>query len=452
MTSPNTQDRERAPRRRRARWPIAIAVSFLLWAVAATARVVTAPASLQQKPAAEPAKPQPKAAPGTTAPSSPAAPAPKKNRFASIEEEEDDPQAAPQKPAAGATASQTKTAPEKAAAPAAEKKNRLATAEEEPAAPPASDQQKKNRFATVEEEGAAPAASDQQKKPRFAPPDEEDKADPQTPESPYTGTAKCVRCHQKQAKPYFNGPHGKDWISRAPASDLGCETCHGAGLAHDRDPGAKGLIVMPPNMSPRDATALCLKCHDRQHAGWSGSQHDARNLTCVTCHTMHKPKSERGLLKGETIVESCGACHRDKSARLQRSSHMPMREGKMECSTCHDPHGSTNVRMLRAGNTINESCQSCHAEKRGPFLWEHAPVAEKCTTCHDAHGSFNNRMLVAKDPMLCQRCHVATRHPATPYDRAALLARNNRMISRGCINCHQLVHGSNHPSGEFFQR
>lgn len=432
MRSLNTGDCGRGPHRPRSRWAIAIAVSFVLWAVASTARVMTAQAEPQKPAAAGTATPQPKAAPPKATPEAPAPDPKKKNRFASVEEEEDEKDA----PVA-------QTAPAPAAAPQA--------------APP---EQKKNRFASIEEEEdekapAEPAAvPDQKKKPRFAVPDEDDieAASDQASDSPYTGTAKCVRCHAKQAKPYFNGPHGKDWISRAPASDLGCETCHGPGLAHDKDPGAKGLVAMPPKMTPREATDLCLRCHDRQHAGWAGSQHDSRNLSCVSCHTMHKPKRERGLLKAETISETCGACHREKSARLQRSSHMPMREGKMECSTCHDAHGSTNVRMLRAGNTINESCQSCHAEKRGPFLWEHAPVAEKCTTCHDAHGSFNNRMLVAKDPMLCQRCHIATRHPATPYDRAALLTSNNRLISRGCINCHQLVHGSNHPSGEFFQR
>jgi hypothetical protein len=61
-------------------------------------------------------------------------------------------------------------------------------------------------------------------------------------------------------------------------------------------------------------------------------------------------------------------------------------------------------------------------------------------------------MLAARSPMLCQRCHIATRHPATPYDGVALAARSNRLIARGCMNCHQMVHGSNHPSGAFFQR
>jgi DmsE family decaheme c-type cytochrome len=127
----------------------------------------------------------------------------------------------------------------------------------------------------------------------------------------------------------------------------------------------------------------------------------------------------------------------------------------MTCSSCHNPHGSTNVRQLRVGNWINESCASCHAEKRGPFLWEHAAGRESCVTCHDPHGSSNDRMLVAKTPMLCQRCHIGTRHPSTIYDGSRVtpaLAPSNRIYNRGCVNCHQNIHGSNHPSGHAFVR
>jgi DmsE family decaheme c-type cytochrome len=138
--------------------------------------------------------------------------------------------------------------------------------------------------------------------------------------------------------------------------------------------------------------------------------------------------------------------------KVQKSGHMPLREGKMDCTSCHSPHGSTNVRMLKAGNTVNESCASCHAEKRGPFMWEHAAGRENCASCHDPHGSNNDRMLVAKAPMLCQRCHVASRHPATIYDGAQLTAASNRMVGRSCVNCHSQIHGSNHPSGNFFLR
>jgi predicted CXXCH cytochrome family protein len=88
------------------------------------------------------------------------------------------------------------------------------------------------------------------------------------------------------------------------------------------------------------------------------------------------------------------------------------------------------------------------------MLWEHAPVADNCVNCHDPHGSNNDRMLQAKQPYLCQRCHVTARHPPTIYE--GTLLRNstnaNKIFGRSCVSCHQLVHGSNAPSGKAFLR
>jgi DmsE family decaheme c-type cytochrome len=152
------------------------------------------------------------------------------------------------------------------------------------------------------------------------------------------------------------------------------------------------------------------------------------------------------------VLETCATCHKPQVTKQLRTSHMPVREGKMTCATCHNPHGSTNVKQLRVGNYINETCYSCHAEKRGPFLWEHAAGRESCSSCHDPHGSNVDRMLVAREPMLCQRCHIGTRHPSTVYDGTSLAQRNNRLITRSCTNCHQQIHGSNYPSGNAFAR
>jgi DmsE family decaheme c-type cytochrome len=276
---------------------------------------------------------------------------------------------------------------------------------------------------------------------------------PFTPEAGYVGAARCASCHEAQAKGYRESHHARAWDARAPAAANACETCHGPGRGHVDDVGAKGTLRNFKALTPREASAACLTCHNREeHAQWQGSAHDARNITCISCHSVHTPKSEHAQLKEETVTATCAQCHRDKVVRLQRSAHMPVREGKMECSTCHNQHGSTNTRMLRAGHTITEFCTSCHAEKRGPFLWEHAPVRESCVTCHEPHGTSNDRMLVARPPMLCQRCHIATRHPSTIYDNVLLDSRSNRLVGRGCVNCHSNIHGSNHPSGQFFQR
>jgi DmsE family decaheme c-type cytochrome len=271
----------------------------------------------------------------------------------------------------------------------------------------------------------------------------------------YAGDDTCTTCHEAEGKALRLTLHGKSQNPRTPSATNGqtCETCHGPGQAHAESGGDKTKIRRLGAMAPREASATCLTCHDRgNHANWKGGMHDARNLSCVTCHSIHDPKSDKAQLKTASVIETCSTCHKTEVAKLQRSAHMPLREGKMTCVSCHNPHGSTNVRMLRVGNWINETCVSCHAEKRGPFLWDHAPVREACNTCHDPHGSNNQRMLVAKLPMLCQRCHIGTRHPSTIYDGAQLAARSNRLIGRGCVNCHAQIHGSNSSAGNTFLR
>ena len=251
--------------------------------------------------------------------------------------------------------------------------------------------------------------------------------------------------------------HGKSANARTPAAktNQACETCHGPGREH-AESGDKTKIRAFPAMAPHDASAVCLTCHNRgNHAGWEGSTHEARNLSCTTCHSVHNPQSFEQQLVKATETQLCATCHRQQVVKTERAvAHMPVREGKMSCSSCHNPHGSiANVKALKVGNSVNESCTSCHAEMRGPMLFEHTPVRESCTTCHDPHGSSNDRMLNVRMPMLCQRCHVATRHPSSVYDNAAITTnKSNRMFGRSCVNCHSNIHGSNHPSGQFFMR
>jgi DmsE family decaheme c-type cytochrome len=284
---------------------------------------------------------------------------------------------------------------------------------------------------------------------------------PSSPQAPaskpagYAGADTCVVCHEAEGNNIAHSRHGWSKDPRTPSATLGCESCHGPGQAHVDDE-QKGNIKRFGALKPIDVNQTCLSCHNRSnHAAWEGSVHEARNLACTTCHSVHSPKSAQYQLAKATETQLCATCHRLQVTKTERAvAHMPVREGKMSCSSCHNPHGSiSNVKALKTGSSIVESCTTCHAEMRGPMLFEHTPVRESCVTCHDPHGSSNDRMLNVRLPFLCQRCHVVTRHPSSVYDNAAITtAKSNRMFGRSCVNCHSNIHGSNHPSGQYFMR
>jgi len=268
----------------------------------------------------------------------------------------------------------------------------------------------------------------------------------------YAGEATCLTCHE--AQDYKGTAHALTTNGRTPAATHGCESCHGPGQAHADAGGDTTKIVRIAKLTPQRASEMCTSCHNRTtHALWSGSQHDQRGVSCISCHSVHSSKGPKQM-KAKTESELCVSCHRTVVNKQARLNHMPVREGAMTCSACHNVHGSTNTRLLKTGTTVDESCASCHAEKRGPYLWEHAPVSNSCVSCHDAHGTNNDRMLVAKQPYLCQRCHVTSRHPPTVYEGYTLAnsTNANKIFGRSCTSCHQLVHGSNAPSGKAFLR
>jgi DmsE family decaheme c-type cytochrome len=268
----------------------------------------------------------------------------------------------------------------------------------------------------------------------------------------YAGQDTCLTCHESQS--VKGTAHAMTTNSRSPAAAHGCESCHGPGKAHADAGGDTTKILRLTKISPQQSSEMCATCHDRaKHGLWSGSQHDSRQVGCVSCHSTHASQGPK-MMKAKTEMQTCATCHRNVVNKQARLNHMPVREGAMSCSSCHNVHGSTNVRLLKTGTTIDESCASCHAEKRGPYLWEHAPVANSCVSCHDPHGSNNDRMLAAKQPYVCQRCHVTSRHPPTVYEGFTLATSQNanKIVGRSCTVCHQMIHGSNAPSGQMFLR
>ncbi len=293
--------------------------------------------------------------------------------------------------------------------------------------------------------------------------DAEPEAPAESAAAGYVGDAVCLTCHEALhegfGSDYSRTVHAKVLTPRNALDERmenGCEACHGAGSAHVEAGGGKGVggQLSFAGSSPDEVLAqdaACLQCHQGgKRRFWEGSVHSTRDVGCSSCHTVMRSVSERNQLSRQTEVATCAQCHRIQNARQYRNAHMPLRpgafqssiavDGKMSCSSCHNPHGTVGEKLIGHIST-RDSCLSCHADKRGPFLWEHPPASEDCLNCHDPHGTTRESMLKLGLPRLCQSCHV-TGHAASPRDEA-----HRAVVGTSCLQCHGQVHGSNHPSG-----
>jgi DmsE family decaheme c-type cytochrome len=282
--------------------------------------------------------------------------------------------------------------------------------------------------------------------------------------------AVCTKCHdESETKPIlamYQTLHGVTADARTPS----CQSCHGQSAGHlagDKDGNGRpapdiifGSKHTPAGYQPSDPlaqTEACLTCHKsglRTH--WSGSQHQTNDVVCSNCHKVHAVNDP--MLVKVLQPEVCFGCHKEQRAQTHQFSTHPLDAGKMACSDCHNPHGSAGPKLL-AKNTVTETCLTCHAEKRGPFLWEHQPVNEDCTNCHTPHGSNISPLLKSRPPFMCDECHDGPHNSQAPYGTAvggiqgggalAGASPNSNAVGRACMNCHVMIHGSNSPTGAF---
>ena len=191
------------------------------------------------------------------------------------------------------------------------------------------------------------------------------------------GDAKCTSCHDKDEKDVLaigKTRHGATGDGRTPT----CTNCHGESAKHiDHKGGNRPLpdrtFTKGTTTSTEVRNETCLSCHKGgNRMQWAGSQHEGQDIACTTCHKVHNQHDK--VREKATQTEVCYSCHKEQRAQSNRQSHHPIQEGKVVCSNCHNPHGSSGPKLLHK-NTVGETCFTCHAEKRGPFLWEHPPVS-----------------------------------------------------------------------------
>lgn len=283
---------------------------------------------------------------------------------------------------------------------------------------------------------------------------QEARAQADQPAGVQAGSEVCRGCHEELFARYERNAHSNAAARRRlPSGRSGCESCHGSGAAHAEDPSNKtGLVTFSPGSEAESITA-CLACHatDSRVGAFGRAKHGRHRVACNECHA--SPHAEtalslrRSAMTGEETapelgnhlkknsVELCLNCHSELRGRFSMPYRHPVREKALVCVDCHNPHQDQPL----DARARNAQCLSCHKDKRGPWPFEHAPVAEDCASCHEAHGSVAPRLIKTAQPFLCLSCH------SLPDDRHGTEIGGTRFSSAmygQCTSCHGAIHGS----------
>jgi DmsE family decaheme c-type cytochrome len=276
----------------------------------------------------------------------------------------------------------------------------------------------------------------------------------------YIGTDNCLAAchyHDKIRREFEASTMGAQMSAKSGLPLINCESCHGPGSLAVEDITEESVakateegyfsacnydtFIDLTSLPAQAKSLLCLKCHSKNATfkihNWNAGAHAINDVSCFDCHTVHngpilitEPVEIQGL---------CGKCHQQQIAEFSLPSHHPVPEKRIFCNDCHDQHGTVNEKLL-VEDTIKETCTRCHAEKEGPFVFEHADNADECNRCHKPHGSVNNNLLLVKEPFLCLQCH-ATHRTSDTSSAEAKAYRHTR-----CTDCHSQIHGSDLPS------
>jgi len=283
-------------------------------------------------------------------------------------------------------------------------------------------------------------------------------ASAQAPAAGYVGSEVCKTCHSDIWFNFYKNPHYKSIAAgNLPPERTGCEGCHGPAKAHIEARGGKTTIPRAFSLMPaKKILDTCLTCHakDLSRTNIRRSSHTEADVVCSNCHSIHKSPTPKFLLARKQI-DLCYTCHADVRAQFNMPVKHRVNEGFMQCSDCHNPHGtfaptwSGGLRPKMVDQHTNEeACLRCHADKRGPFVFDHPPVrVEGCEFCHVPHGSTNARLLTRPAVFtVCLECHNGAGTFGRQGDGIKIQSGSHNMFDpkyRSCTTCHVRIHGSN---------
>ncbi len=190
----------------------------------------------------------------------------------------------------------------------------------------------------------------------------------------------CAGCHSTGVE-----ISNKSWTEQ----NITCESCHGPGKAHSDKPAIEN-IVNPARLSTERSIDVCLSCHQAgRPAGneyaWAVGYQPGKKLSDYWTGFEPKPGTQTAEFWDN------GTAHKN---RIQGNTftHSMMHAKGLQCSNCHDSHGSRNLSMTIKSASTNALCLTCHGPGKsvGPnytTISEHthhaaASTGSQCISCH----------------------------------------------------------------------
>jgi len=260
----------------------------------------------------------------------------------------------------------------------------------------------------------------------------------------YMGSEACKTCHSEIYEGWEKSPHWKmTLLKEGGTPGHGCEDCHGPAASHVADPSDTSKLFLFEKASTKEINARCLTCHASgpQQMSALNSEHAKNDVSCISCHSPHHAKEAQFLL-AKAQPELCYGCHLQQKPQFEMPFHHRVNEGLIQCTDCHNPHGTVRPKQVRTSSTQDVVCFGCHTDKQGPFVFEHEAVKiEGCQSCHVVHGSPNPHMLkVSNVNLLCLQCHTQSSFSGAPGTPSF---HNQNTFFQACTLCHSQIHGSN---------
>jgi predicted CXXCH cytochrome family protein len=230
----------------------------------------------------------------------------------------------------------------------------------------------------------------------------------------------CAGCHSTGSDHYK-----QSWVEL----NIACESCHGPGKRHSEMPKLDN-IVNPARLSVERSMDVCLSCHqagkpEGTEYAWAVGYQPGMELSKFwkgfepekdkqTAEFWHNGTAHKNRVQGNTFLQSV------------------MHHRGLQCTNCHDSHGSRHQSMTIKAADSNALCLTCHGpgKSAGPdykALSDHTHHAatstgSRCIECHMPKTGENSVAAEARnhtfdfispavsiksgDPNSCNSCHT----------------------------------------------